>query len=294
VSAGAGRLLVVATPLGNLGDLTPRALEALRSADLVACEDTRRTTPMLRHFGLSTKTISCHKFNETARLETIVASLREGRTIALVSDAGTPAVSDPGARLVAAAREAGIRVEAIPGPCAAAAAASVSGFESTGFVFAGFAPARGAARRRFLRALLAGETARASADPAAAGWPIVLYEAPHRIEELLEDLKGEAGDRRAVLLREMTKLHEETLSGALSDLLADLRARPRRGEFTVVLEGSHGGPAAVPETASTGDLRAAYEKLIGEGMDRREALRTLSRRTGIPRSDLYKKIAGGG
>ncbi len=287
-----GRLLVVATPLGNLGDMTPRAVEALRGSDLVACEDTRRTRILLSHFGLSVPVVSCHKFNEASRVEEILAAIRSGSRVSLVTDAGTPGVSDPGARLVAAAHRAGLNVEAIPGPSAPAAAVSVSGFEAGGFVFAGYPPARSAARRRFFRALRMAEEARSQTDPRCAAWPIVFFEAPHRVEACLGDLMEELGDRMAVLIREMTKVHEETLQGSLREVAKALAARPRRGEFTLVVEGSARSRAI--SRAGGGDLEAAYRDLLAAGVDRREALRRLARETGARRRDLYGALLGSG
>ncbi len=284
-----GALHVVATPLGNLGDITRRAIEALARADLVACEDTRRTRALLTHLGLRTRTLSHHKFNEASRIRQILAALREGRNVALVTDAGTPGVSDPGARLVSAVHRAGLPVVAVPGPSAPVAALSVSGFEAAGFVFAGYPPARRAARRRFLRAVVEAERARAGADPAGEAWPLVFFEAPHRVEASLEDLRAVVGERRAVLVREMTKIHEETIQGTISDLLAAVREGRGRGEFTIVMEGGRG--EAPDEEGGPIDLREAYEELLGSGLDRREALRRLARSRGMSRREIYRLLA---
>jgi 16S rRNA (cytidine1402-2'-O)-methyltransferase len=287
-----GRLLVIATPLGNLGDITARAADSLRACDLVACEDTRRTRALLSHLGLSAPTISCHKFNEASRVTEILSRIASGETVGLVTDAGTPGVSDPGARLVEAAAAAGFRVEAIPGPSAPAAAMSISGFEASGFIFAGYPPAKGNARRRFIAALRAAEEARSAAQPDGGAWPIVLFEAPHRIEACLLDLAAGMGDRRIVAIREMTKLHEEVLRGSAAEVLARIRERPRRGEFTLVVEGSAAPTAARAMTAA--DLETAYRDLLESGLDRREALKRLARDTGRPRRDLYRELAAGG
>ena len=286
-----GRLLVVATPLGNLGDITARAVQALRSARLVVCEDTRRTRALLSHLGSRARAVSSHKFNEAARAQSILDALRAGTTVALVTDAGTPGVSDPGARLVEAASRAGIAVEAIPGPSAPGAAISISGFPAGGFVFAGFPPPRAAARRRFFDSIVASEGARAASEPSSLPWPIVLFEAPHRIKASLQDLRTQLGDRRIVLIREMTKLHEEILRGSASGVLAELGSRPRKGEFTIVVEGSVEQPRAVD--ASPADLRSAYEALLNSGVQRKEALRTLARSSGRRRRDIYRALAGG-
>ena len=290
--ADGGRLLVVATPLGNLGDVTLRAAEALRAAALVVCEDTRRTRALLTHLGISPPTLSCHKFNEASRIARILSVLAGGGVVALVSDAGTPAISDPGARLVAAAHEAGHRVEPLPGPSAPAAALSISGFEAGGFLFAGYPPARRFARRRFLRALLAAERARSHEDPGIPPWPIVLFETPHRIEACLEDLAELAGARRVLIAREMTKLHEEVRRGTLGERAALLRPGGGRGEYTLVVEGAAAGAARAPASGGPLDIAAAYRGMIASGMDRREAMRQLARETGRRRREIYDAVAG--
>jgi 16S rRNA (cytidine1402-2'-O)-methyltransferase len=289
VTSRGGRLLVVATPLGNLADMTSRAVEALGRADLVACEDTRRTRALLSHLGLRKRTLSCHKLNEASRVATVLECLLQGGVVALVSDAGTPALSDPGARVVAAVREAGLTVEAVPGPSAPAAAISVSGFESGGFLFAGYPPAGRVARRRFLGALREAERARASADPKAGPWPLVLFEAPHRIAACLHDLAEMIGDRRVVILRELTKMHEETLQGTVLSVLAELRGRPRKGEFTLVVQGG-GREEPAPRSVSGPDLKKAYEDLIVTGLERREALKRLSIESGLSRREVYRAL----
>ncbi len=287
---------MIGTPIGNLGDLTARAAESLGSADLIVCEDTRRTRILLSHLSISRPTRSLHRFNEAARVEPLVSLMKEGKTLALVSDAGTPGVSDPGARLVAAARAEGIPVEAIPGPSAPAAALSISGVEAQGYVFAGYPPARTAARRRFFAALLAMERARGEADPGAGAWPIVLFEAPHRIGESLHDMGAVMGDRPVVLLREMTKLHEEALAGKISDVAARLPRPAPRGEFTIVVApGSPepGGPLG-PGAPGPRDLRRAYGDLVESGVDRKEALKRLALRWSLPKKEVYRAVLGGG
>lgn len=246
---------------------------------------------------MSVRAVSYHKFNEASRLSRIVEELKSGITVALVSDAGTPGISDPGARLVAAARDAGIDVEAIPGPSAPAAALSVAGIEAAGYVFAGYPPPKSAARRRFFRSLAAAEEARAAADPSATPWPLVLFEAPHRIEACLSDLEAELGDRSIVAIREMTKIHEETLRGTVSSVAAALRERQRRGEFTLVVTGALGFlkrsvERSMPENRS--ELRAAYDEIVRAGTDRREALRRLARERGLTRNELYRELAAAG
>lgn len=285
-----GRLLVVATPLGNLGDITLRAAEALKSASLVVCEDTRRTRALLTHLGANPPTLSCHKFNEASRIEKVLASIGAGEVVALVSDAGTPGLSDPGARIVAAAHEAGLRVEALPGPAAPAAALSVSGFESGGFLFAGYPPARRAARRRFFGAIQAAENARAAEDASIPPWPLVFFETPHRIRGCLADLAELLGSRRVVIVREMTKLHEEIVRTTLADAAASAGGREGRGEYTLVVEGASRTAGARGEAG----IVESYRALVASGLDRREATRRLARETGLSRREIYDAVVEAG
>ena len=234
-----GRLLLVATPIGNLEDLSPRAARALAEADLVACEDTRHSGRLLAHLGIQKPLVSLHEHNERARLPRLLAALAAGDTVAVVSDAGTPLLSDPGFPLVRAAVEAGHRVEAIPGPSALLAALTASGLPPYPFTFAGFPPPKSGRRRTFYRKL------------APLAHTLVLFESPHRLLASLEDARAELGDRRAALGRELTKLHEEMLYGRLSELAAELARRPSLlGEFVLVV----GGPDGEAEPA---DARAS-------------------------------------
>jgi 16S rRNA (cytidine1402-2'-O)-methyltransferase len=220
----AGRLLVVATPIGNLADLSPRAREAFERADLVACEDTRHTGRLLAALGIKKRLISLHEHNERQRLPGLLAELEGGATVALASDAGTPLLSDPGFLLVREAAARGIRIEPIPGPSAALAALVASGLPPYPFTFAGFPPPRSGKRRTFYRRF------------AALGHTLVVFESPHRLLASLEDALAELGDRPAAIGRELTKMHEEVLRGPLSSLLEDLRSRPAlKGEFVLVL-----------------------------------------------------------
>lgn len=225
------KLLVVATPIGNLDDLSHRARHALEQADLVACEDTRRTGRLLAHLGLKRPLVSLHEHNERRRLPGLMADLEAGKTIALASDAGTPLVSDPGFLLVREAVAHGIRVEPIPGPSALLAALVVSGLPPHPFTFAGFPPPKGGKRRSFFRRF------------AGLGHTLVFYESPHRLLRSLTDAVEVLGDRPAAVGRELSKLHEEVLRGSLGELLAELTDRPSlKGEFVVVvdLKGSDG------------------------------------------------------
>lgn len=222
-----GILYVVATPLGNLEDITLRALRILRDeVSLIAAEDTRHSRKLLSHYQISTPLISYFEANEAIRIPLLLEKLQQGVSIALVSDAGTPGISDPGYRLVKAAREQHIAVIPIPGPTALIAALSVSGLPTDRFVFEGFLPARGGKRKRRLEALREEERT------------IILYESPYRILSLLETLQS-WGDRRVVIAREMTKVFEEFLSGSIPEVLATLQQRKIQGEFTIVVEGAH-------------------------------------------------------
>jgi 16S rRNA (cytidine1402-2'-O)-methyltransferase len=247
-----GALVIVATPIGNLSDISTRALEALRNADLIACEDTRQTLKLLNHFGIQKPLVSYHDFNEQKRAIDLAAKIRGGLNVALVSDAGTPGISDPGYRLVRCCREQGLKVVPIPGPNAAVTALSASGLPSDEFFFAGFLPSRRNARREKLEGL--------RSLPAT----LVFYEAPHRIEGTLIDLLEILGDREACVVRELTKVHEEFLCGKLSEISGTVKAL---GEIVVVVDGKpvEGEPSSKPR------------------LTREHVLKTL----GISRNELY-------
>jgi 16S rRNA (cytidine1402-2'-O)-methyltransferase len=218
-----GALVIVATPIGNLSDISPRALEALRTADLIACEDTRQTLKLLNHFGIQKPLVSYHDFNEEKKAAELGEKIRNGSNIAIVSDAGTPGISDPGYRLVRYCRERGLRVLSIPGANAAVTALAASGLPSDEFFFAGFLPSKKGARRDKLDSL---RSMRAT---------LIFYEAPHRIEVTLTDLLEVLGDREVCIARELTKLHEEFLFGKLSEIVGKVKAL---GEFVIVVAGS--------------------------------------------------------
>ncbi|HAM71212.1 MAG TPA: 16S rRNA (cytidine(1402)-2'-O)-methyltransferase, partial [Verrucomicrobiales bacterium] len=231
-----GTLYLVATPIGNLEDITLRGLRTLKECDLVAAEDTRRTGQLLAHFGISKRMISCFEHNERRRGEEILKMLATGARVALVSDAGSPGISDPGERLVRAVLEAGRRVEAVPGPCALVGAVTASGLSTEEFHFVGFLPHKSGQRRRRLEALRAGTAT------------LVFYESPYRVEKLLGELSEVMPERQVVLARELTKRHEEFLRGTPAELLQVWRERPRKGEFVVIVEGGEGvRGGAVPE-----------------------------------------------
>ena len=267
-----GVLFVVATPIGNLADASPRALETLRSADLVACEDTRTTRTLLARHGITTRTVALHEHNERGAAVSLIEALSGGKNIALVSDAGTPALSDPGAWLVREAHRAGIRVSPLPGASAAAAAISVAGFTAARFLFAGFLPATRSARRKALDAL-------------DVPWPVVFYEAPHRIADTLADLAERFGAARELAIcRELTKKFEEVARLRLGDAADWLAARPERaqGEFVLVLE------AGAEKPSHTVDPEAVLEILL-EALSPSEAAKLAARITGAPKNELYRK-----
>jgi 16S rRNA (cytidine1402-2'-O)-methyltransferase len=265
----------VATPIGNLGDLAPRAAEVLRSVRAVAAEDTRRTLKLYAHLGASPpELLSLPAFDERSRVERIVQRLRAGESVALCTDAGTPGVSDPGAALVAAAWQAGARVVPVPGPSAALAALSASGFAADRFLFAGFLPRKGGAREEALRAL------------ARAGATVVLYEAGNRARATLEDLARALGDREALVARELTKLHEELARGRLSELAQRLSGEVL-GEVTVVVTGE-GGAAAAPEEAEP--LEAELSRRLAAGEPPTAIAREVARARGVKRADVYAAL----
>jgi 16S rRNA (cytidine1402-2'-O)-methyltransferase len=268
-----GTLYVVATPIGNLEDFTLRAVRVLREVDLIACEDTRRTGRLLQAHRISTPTTSFFEHNERWKGERILHALREGRDVALVSDAGTPGISDPGFRLVRDARAEGLAVVPVPGASAAVAALSVSGLPTDRFLFVGFLPARTPARRQALK------------DLAGRRETLVLYEAPTRVVAALADMVEIWGDRDSFLCREATKVHEEYVRGSLGALRARLAERAEvKGEVVLVVEG-----AAEP-TAPDADAETVYAALAAQGLTRREAVKETARRLGLPAREVYKRV----
>ena len=268
-----GRLWIVATPIGNLEDLSARAATVLREVALVAAEDTRHSAPLLARVGSRARTLALHEHNEREQASRIVETMRDGGDVALVADAGTPLVSDPGYRLVRAAREAGIEVSPIPGPCAAIAALSVAGLASDRFVFEGFLPARASARRERLAALVA--------EPRT----LIFYESSHRIVEMLGDLVALFGaDRSAVVARELTKLFETVLSAPLAELLARVEgdANQQRGEFVVLVSGAVGEQA----DATLAEGRRVFA-LLRDELPPARAAKLAAAITGAPRKLLY-------
>lgn len=273
VSPLTGKLFVVATPIGNLEDVTLRALRVLGEVDLIAAEDTRRTAKLLGHFKLSTPTISFHEHNERRRTPQLVAHLRDGKNLALVTDAGTPGICDPGYRLVVAALEAGIIVIPVPGPSALLAALSASGLPTDSFTFAGFLPSRPVARRRAIASL--------TSEPRT----LVIYEAPHRVRRTLADLAASVGRRRACVARELTKIHEEWRRGTLEELAG--MGLPERGEFVLVIEGQSVPPT---EPVEAGAVRRAYNELVRAGAARKEAIKEVAARYGVPARTIFRLL----
>lgn len=275
----AGQLFIVATPIGNLEDITQRALRVLREADLIACEDTRHTRKLLNHFAITTATISYHEHNEQERAAELCEVLESGKNVALVSDAGTPLISDPGFRLVQAAVDRGISVVPIPGASAVITALSVSGLPTDQFLFAGFLPSRAGARRAKLNELRT-----------VAG-TLVFYEAPHRIKATLKEALDVFGDRQAVIARELTKLHEEFARGSLSELVEKfLQNETPRGEMVLIISGQ---AAELPSPSTTDPnvrLGERIEQLEGEGMDQKSALKQAARELGMKRADAYRMM----
>jgi 16S rRNA (cytidine1402-2'-O)-methyltransferase len=271
-----GTLFVVATPIGNLEDITVRALRVLREAAVIAAEDTRRTANLLARHGISTTTTSLHEHNEAQKSPALIARLLAGESVALVSDAGTPTVSDPGSRLIEAAIGAGIRIEPIPGASAVLTALAASGLPTETFTFLGFPPTRANDRTRWFERLV------------SIGGTVVFFEAPHRIRTTLEELARFAGDCRVAVGRELTKAHEELVRGPISAVLSTLRHD--RGEFTVVADIGH-KPETARQDISPAALLAEFGDLTtNNGFTRRRALTELSRRHRIPPNQLYAVI----
>jgi 16S rRNA (cytidine1402-2'-O)-methyltransferase len=268
-----GTLYVVATPIGNLEDITLRALRILREVDAIACEDTRHTRKLLDRHGISKPLVSYHEHNEQARADELLRDLEAGKNIALVSDAGTPLIADPGYRLVAQARSHGVTVSPIPGASALIGALSASGLPTDSFFFGGFLPAKKTQRRKTLEEM--------RSYPAT----LVFYEAPHRILEALADIAEVLGPRRVTLGRELTKIHEEFLVGDASELLESLSNRPSlKGEITLMI--SKSDAVAVDPTP----MEAAFDKLLAAGVPRMEAMKTLARERGLSKREVYQRL----
>jgi 16S rRNA (cytidine1402-2'-O)-methyltransferase len=265
-----GILYIVSTPIGNLEDITLRALRVLKEVDVVAAEDTRHSLKLLSHYGISKTLISYWGEKEKVKAEETVRRLNAGQSIALISDAGTPGISDPGGVLIKRAIEEGIEVVPIPGPSAMVAALSLSGFSTTGFVFLGFLPPRHAQREKMLRELSLEKRT------------LVFYEAPHRIRETLSDMADIFSQRKAVVVKELTKLHEQAVRGTIGEVLALMEDMKTVGEFVIVVEGR-------PEdrSSSRDDALAEIRSLMKKGLGRKEAVKRVAEEYGLSKKELY-------
>ncbi len=271
-----GKLVLCATPIGNLEDFSERGQRVLAEADVLACENPARSRKLLSHFGLRLPQIVVHnEGTERRTLAGLVAQVAEGRTVVLVSDAGMPGLSDPGYGLVRACIDKGLPVEIVPGPSAAVSALAISGLTPARFVFEGFLPRKGGQRRRRIEELVD--------EPRT----IVLYESPHRIEDCLSDLAGRLGPRSAVLARELTKLHEEVRRGSLVELLEGVRSDPPRGEIVVVIDGSAGKSEPEPPAH---ELARHVRRLVDEGVDRKEAIGLVAGELGVRRRRVFDAL----
>jgi len=271
----AGTLYLVATPIGNLADITHRALQVLKDVDLIACEDTRHTHKLLSHYGITTKTISYHEHNEQQRTAQLIDILQQESDIAVVSDAGTPSISDPGFRLVRAAIENEITVVPVPGPSALISALVAAGLPTDEFFFAGFLPARGNARRARFEELR------------SVPGTLIFYEGPHRLAATLKDAYEVLGEREAVVARELTKVHEEIRRGRLSKLAADYADKAGiRGEIVLLIDRNVLGAALSEEV----NIAALVEQFEQEGMDHRAALKKAARELGLSRAEAYRRF----
>lgn len=267
---------MVATPIGNLEDITLRALRILREADLIACEDTRHTRKLLAHYQITTPTSSYHEHNEQQRTGWLVERLESGTDIALVSDAGTPSISDPGYRLVRAALERGVRVSPIPGACAIISALSISGRPTDSFAFLGFLPGRRVARRNRLQSLR------------SESRTLLFFESPLRLASTLSDIDEILDSREVTVAREMTKVHEQLVTGTAAELASLFRSRRPRGETVVVVEKS--SPEAAAEAVSDRELDLRFEGLLEQGLSRKDAIKQLAKQLASPKRELYLRL----
>lgn len=272
----AGTLHLVATPIGNLDDLSPRAVNTLRKADLIACEDTRHTGRLLKHFGIEGKLLSYHEHNEKERAEELVQKLLSGTSVAIVTDAGTPGIADPAYRVVKTAIEAGIRVESVPGPTAFVAAVVVSGLPTDSIFFGGFLPSRQTRRLKRFEELR------------EVPGTLVFFESPRRIVGALEDCMRVLGDRRAAVSREITKLHEQTLHGTVSGLLRQLRETPAKGEVVLMIDRESVGARPGGDSLDRELIETINKLLEKEGLTERDAVNRAAKALGVPRDEAYR------
>lgn len=273
----AGKLLIIGTPIGNLGDFSQRAIEALKSADLIVCEDTRQTRKLLTHFGISRPLRSFHEHNEDVKAEELADRIDAGETLAMVSDAGMPVISDPGYRLVRIARERGFTVEPVPGPFAGVLALVASGIAPLPFTFWGFTPHRHGERSEMYKRVAASEQT------------AIVYESPERVVESLDDAMAALGDVEVTVAREMTKMHEEFVHGTISDVVEVLRKRERiRGEVTLVFAAAKAQAAEF----TPDEIAVEFERLRDSGMRRNDAVKLVSEKFGVRKNEVYKLLLG--
>ncbi len=278
-----GTLSLCATPIGNLGDISERVLETLRSADLIAAEDTRNSLKLLNHFGIKTPMTSYHEYNKFEKAETLIEKLKEGQNIALITDAGTPAISDPGEVLVRRCREEGITVTSLPGPCALITALTLSGLNTRRFVFEGFLPSEKKERREVLDALKTEERT------------IILYEAPHHLKKTLKELSEVLGNRRIVFCRELTKKFEEAVERTVDEAIAFYEENEPRGEYVLVVEGRNPEERMKEEREEFASLSVEEHmaKYLAEGMDKKEAMKKVAADRGVSKREIYAILSAG-
>ena len=278
----AGKIYLVATPIGNLSDISMRAIETLKNVDIIACEDTRNTIRLLNHFEIKGHLTSYHEYNKIDKAYELCEKVKEGNNIAFVSDAGMPAISDPGDELVDIAYKEGLEVTVVPGASAVVSALAISGISSRRFAFEGFLPADKNEKKEILTEL------------SQESRTLILYEAPHRLLKTLKELFEYMGDRNIAIVREITKLHEEVLRGKLADIIADYESEKIaiRGEYVLVIEGKSLLEKREERQKSFEEIsiREHYEKYIAEGMDKKEAMKAVAKDRGIQKRDVYKEL----
>lgn len=278
----AGKIYLVATPIGNLSDISMRAIETLKNADIIACEDTRNTIRLLNHFEIKGHLTSYHEYNKIDKAYELCEKVKEGKNIAFVSDAGMPAISDPGYELVDIAYKEGLEVTVVPGASAVVSALAISGISSRRFAFEGFLPADKNEKKEILTEL------------SQESRTLILYEAPHRLLKTLKELFEYMGNRNIAIVREITKLHEEVLRGKLADIIADYESEKIaiRGEYVLVIEGKSLLEKREERQKSFEEIsiREHYEKYISEGMDKKEAMKAVAKDRGIQKRDIYKEL----
>lgn len=278
----AGKIYLVATPIGNLSDISMRAIETLKNADIIACEDTRNTIRLLNHFEIKGHLTSYHEYNKIDKAYELCEKVKEGKNIAFVSDAGMPAISDPGYELVEIAYKEGLEVTVVPGASAVVSALAISGISSRRFAFEGFLPADKNEKKEILTEL------------SQESRTLILYEAPHRLLKTLKELFEYMGNRNIAIVREITKLHEEVLRGKLADIIADYESEKIaiRGEYVLVIEGKSLLEKREERQKSFEEIsiREHYEKYIAEGMDKKEAMKAVAKDRGIQKRDVYKEL----